>query len=112
MRSGLFPTPCLPQEPALSLLRGLLFLFAFSAPAQTLVVGIAGGWEPADAPWTIARRIASHLEVQRFPDTTFETFANHHLHEAKERITKHLDTNRDGTLDPQERQPHHSALRG
>ncbi len=103
MRSGLFPTPCLPQEPALSLLRGLLFLFAFSAPAQTLVLGIAGGWEPADAPWTITRRIATHLEFQSFPDTTFETFGNHHLDQAKERITRHLDINHDGVLDQQER---------
>ena len=103
MRSGLFPTPCLLLEPARSLLRGLLFLFAFSAPAQTLVLGIAGGWEPADAPWTITRRIATHLEFQRFPDTTFATFGNHHLDLAKKHITEQLDTNHDGTLDKQER---------
>ncbi len=103
MRSGLFPTPCLPHEPALTLLRGLLFLFAFSAPSQTLVLGIAGGWEPADAPWTIASRIAFHLQIQQFPDTTFKTVANHHLDDAKELITQSVDTNHDGTLDPQER---------
>lgn len=112
MRSGLFPTPCLPQEPARSLLRGLLFLFAFSAPAQTLVVGIAGGWEPAGAPWTITRRIATHLEVQHYPGTTFQTFGNHHLVDAKARITQHLDTNHDGTLDQQERRQARLILYG
>lgn len=112
MRSGLFPTPCFTNKPAQFLLRGLLFLFAFSASAQTLVLGIAGGWEPAEAPWTIVSRIALHLEFQNFPGTTYKTVANHKLGAAKTLITETVDANHDGTLDPQERQQARIILYG
>ena len=103
MRSGIFPTPCLNTEPARILLRGLIFAFALSANAQTLVLGIAGGWEPADAPWTITRRIATHLELQQFPDTAFHSLSNHNLKTAKKLITQTIDTDRDGKLSEPER---------
>ncbi len=119
MRSGTFPTPCLSHEPAPSLLRGLLFAFLLApASAQnlpefpatlplkqgdTLVIGIAGGWEPSDAPWTITRRIAVHLEQQDFPNTYFATVENHHLEVARELIERAFDHNRDGKLNTEER---------
>lgn len=103
MRSGIHPTPCKFSELASFLRRGLLFLFALAAPAQTLVIGIAGGWEPADAPWTITRRIATHLEQQQFPDTIFRSISNHDLRYIRELITRHLDTDGNGKLSASER---------
>ena len=119
MRSGTFPTPCLSPEPALFLRRGLLFAFLaaalkaqnlsdFQTPlplkqGETLVIGIAGGWEPSDAPWTITRRIALHLDRQQFPNTYFETVENHHLDVAHELIQRAFDHDRDGKLNDEER---------
>jgi hypothetical protein len=105
MRSGLFQTPCTIPGPALTLLRGLLFAFTLGAQdtPPTLVLGIAGGWEPAEAPWTITRRIGLHLELQQFPNTHFESIGNHHLDQAKTLITQTVDLNHDGTLSTEER---------
>ncbi len=119
MRSGTFPTPCLSPEPAPSLLRGLLFVFTVASlnaqhlpdfqtqlplkQGDTLVIGIAGGWEPWDAAWTITRRIALHLDQKQFPNTFFETVENHHLGVARELIEKAFDHDRDGKLSDEER---------
>jgi hypothetical protein len=103
MRSGNFPTPCVTTEPARFILRGLIFAFALSANAETLVLGFAGGWEPASAPWTFTRRIATRLELQEFPDASFHSLSNHKLKTARKIITKTLDIDHNGKLDEQER---------
>jgi len=102
MRSGLFPTPCLIPEPAHILLRGLLFLFAISTNAETLVLGLAGGWEDPHAPWSITRRIANRLEPTH-PNVHFETLGNHDLKAARKLIFQTLDQDRDGKLSKAER---------
>jgi hypothetical protein len=102
MRSGLFPPPCITPEPALTLLRGLLFAFAVSANAETLVLGIAGGWEDPHAPWTITHRIATHLEATH-PNIHFETVGNHDLKSARKLIVDSIDTDHDGKLSKSER---------
>jgi len=103
MRSGNKTTPCVSPEPALLLLRGLIFAFAITANAETLVLGIAGGFEPAQAPWTITRRIADRLEQQGFDNAYFHTVGNHDLKTAKSLITQAIDTDRDGKLSDPER---------
>lgn len=103
MRSGLFPTPCLTPKPAQFLLRGLFLCFLLpTAHSQTLVLGIAGGWEDPQAPWTITKRIAHDLEAAH-PSIAFATISNHDLATGRKLIRQHIDTNHDGRLDPTER---------
>jgi len=75
-------------------------------------LGIAGGWEPAEAPWTITRRIAMQLELQQFANTQFESVGNHHLSQAKDIIRESVDTNHDGTLSETERKQARIILYG
>ena len=79
---------------------------------DTLVIGIAGGWEPWDAPWTIASRIASQIDQQHFPNTYAETVENHHLDVAKALIEKAFDQDRDGQLSADERRSARIILYG
>lgn len=102
MRSGLFPTPYLIPGPAHTLLRGLLFLFAISANAETLVLVLAGGWENPYAPWSITRRVTNRLELT-YPNVRFETFGNHDLKAARKLIFQTIDQDHDGKLSKAER---------
>lgn len=106
MRSGkFFPTPCLPPKPARILRRGLfLLLAATSSWAQsTLVLGITGGWEPADAPWAITTRINALSSINAPADTHFASISNHRLEQGRKLIRQLLDTNHDRKLSPEER---------
>lgn len=104
MRSGTFPTPCNPHGPALLLLRGLLFAFVVTpVVGQTLVLGIAGGWEPPDAPWAITTRVNALVQITAPVDTRFEAISNHRLEIGKRLIREHVDRNHDGKMSAEER---------
>ncbi len=122
MRSGSFPTPCLPQGPASSLRRGLLFFFLSSlllaSPKQhfddfttplplhrgdTLVIGIAGGWEKWSADHNLTRRLTNHLRAKHLPGVHVETVENHRLHLARQLLLRAFDFDGDGKLEAHEK---------
>lgn len=114
MRSGWFPTPCLSFEPALVLLRGLLFASTLLAadPPPTLVLGIAGGWEPADAPWSLTTRVNTLLALEAPPQTRFAAVSNHRLEEARAILMEMLDKDGDGKHSDTERNSSRIILYG
>ncbi len=70
---------------------------------ETLVLGIAGGWEPPKAAWAITTRINALAALSAPPDTRFEAISNHRLEDGRRLIKKILDTNHDKKLSEAER---------
>ena len=55
-----------------------LLLLAFPVPAQTLIVGILGGWQKYDAPQRGVRKLALSMRELHLPGVEIETYENHH----------------------------------
>ncbi len=70
------------------MLCGLLFAFALAGAEPALVVGIAGGLEPAEAPWAMTMRVNALVALGAPEGTEFAAVGNHHLEEARARITE------------------------
>lgn len=103
MRSGLLPTPCSTAEPVRSIACGLLFACVLSAaPQETLVLGIAGGWEPADAPWSLTTRVNTLVEAAGVAKVRTAAISNHRLEDGKKLVLDVVDLDHDGKLSPVE----------
>lgn len=73
------------------------------APGSTIAVGFLGGWERFDDPHRGVRKLALKLRKDRAHGIFAETVSNHRLGLALDLIRAALDTNRNGTLEPEER---------
>lgn len=103
MRSGLLPTPCSIAGPVRSIACGLLFACTLgAAPQETLVLGIAGGWEPADAPWALTTRVNGLVQAASLEKVRTAAISNHRLEDGKKLVLDVLDLDRDGKLSPAE----------
>lgn len=69
---------------------------------DVLVLGIVGGWERWDRE-RIVRTIALDVRGKHYEGVYAETVENHRMELARELLHKALDTNRDGTLDANEK---------
>jgi pimeloyl-ACP methyl ester carboxylesterase len=81
----------------------------FSAPTplpsgSTLIIGFLGGVEEWDVATHRVRKLALDLRDKNLPGVYVETVENHHRDRAIALIKKALDQNRDGRLDPVERE--------
>lgn len=63
-----------------------LFLSTVSLQAQTLIIGILGGWQKYDAPHRAVRKLALHLRDQNHAGVVIETFENHRRGAALARV--------------------------
>jgi hypothetical protein len=63
-----------------------LLLFGIPARSESLIVGILGGWQRYDAPNRSVRKFALKLREEHLPNVSVDTFENHHLAAALERI--------------------------
>jgi hypothetical protein len=79
---------------------------------DVLVLGFLGGWEPWDNENRGVRKLALQLREQRLPGVHVETISNHKRDLALELITKALDSNTNGSLEPDERGAHRIILYG
>lgn len=133
MRSGTFPPPSEYQPSAYPLRRGRLFLSLLSVAAllgvapngnakelwqtyrdfttqtplaagEVLVIAIPGGWERWTEERRLAQGIAKRLREEHLPGVHVEVVENHRLALAKKLIVQSLDRNRNGKLEPEERQ--------
>jgi hypothetical protein len=66
----------------------LLLVANLPASAETLIIGVLGGWQRYDNPHRAVRKLALRLRERRLPDVTIETVANHHLDTALNLIRK------------------------
>ena len=90
--------------PAWLIARGLFFAAALAAQQpETLVLGIAGGWEPPDAPWALTARVNRLLAAEGIENLRLAAISNHRLKEGRRLIETTLDTDRDGNLSATER---------
>lgn len=69
---------------------------------DVLVLGIVGGWERWDRE-RIVRWVALEVRDKHYPGVYAETVENHRMELARELLQKAFDTNRDGTLDAEEK---------
>lgn len=84
--------------------RGLFFVAVLAAQQpKTLVLGIAGGWEPPDAPWALTARVNRLLIAEGIDQLQLAAISNHRLKEGQRLIETTLDTDRDGKLSAAER---------
>ncbi len=69
-------------------MRLLLCVLTFLVPvhAQTLIVGILGGWQKYDSPDRAVRKLALRIRQANLPGVVVETFENHHHEAAVARI--------------------------
>jgi hypothetical protein len=80
------------------------------APGETLVVGFMGGWERWNDPKRSVYQVAEHLRAR--PGVHAESLSNHRRRVARKLIEQALDTNRNGRLEPEEKQRAHIVLYG
>jgi hypothetical protein len=66
----------------------LTLILTAQAQAQTLIVGILGGWQKYDAPQRGVRKLALRLRDLKLPGVAIETFENHHRELALEAVKK------------------------
>jgi hypothetical protein len=92
------------SKPAWLIARGLFFALSLGAQGpETLVLGIAGGWEPPDAPWALTARVNRLLAAEGIGNLRLEGIRNRELGKGRRLIEKMVDTNRDGKLSGAER---------
>jgi len=64
----------------------LLFIALVPAQAETLIVGILGGWQKADSPQRGVRKLALQMRELHLPGVEIETYANHHREVALQKV--------------------------
>ncbi len=71
-------------------MRTLVLFLSILVPANadTLIVGVLGGWQHYDSPQRAVRKLALRLRNQQLPNVSVETFENHHLPAALEHIKR------------------------
>ena len=79
-------------------------------PGSTLVIGFLGFYDRWDDEHRGVRQLV--LRLRRQPGVYAESFSNHHRSVALSFIRRALDTNRNGSLDPDERGQAHIILFG
>jgi hypothetical protein len=63
----------------MSRLLALFFLLSSPLSANTLIIGVLGGWQHPDEPNRGVRKLALQLRGRNIPEVSVETFANHNL---------------------------------